>query len=54
MKEALAILAGLVSLGNTEEGRAALRKLLGTDNPKADDVRKALSALPPLRPPKEA
>lgn len=53
MKEALLVLQGLVTLGNSPEGKAALRKLLGMDNPKAEDVRKALAGLPPLHPPKE-
>lgn len=53
MKEALAVLEQLLALGNSPEGREALRKVLGMDNPKAEDVRKALASLPPLKPPKE-
>lgn len=54
MKEALAVLEQLLLLGNSPEGRVALAKLVGMNNPKAADVRKALASLPPLRPPKEA
>lgn len=54
MKEALVILSGLVTLGNSAEGRFALQKLLGMNKPKVEDVRKALASLPKLNPPKEA
>lgn len=54
MKEALAVLEQLLLLGNAPEGRAVLARLVGMHNPKAADVRKALAALPALRPPKEA
>lgn len=54
MKEALAVLEQLLLLGNSPEGRATLAKLVGMNKPKVEDVRKALAALPPLKPPKEA